>query len=63
MRVHGWRKQTAHWALEKRSVSSSCLVGKGGDSVRVVRVQNNALLKGASAVRLGWCEQAAAVRQ
>ena len=50
--------QTAHWALEKRSVSSSCLVGRGGDSVRVVWVQNNALLKGASAVRLGCCAQA-----
>ena len=30
---------------------------------RVVRVQNNALLKGASAVRQGCCEQAAVVRQ
>ena len=53
VRVHGWRMQTAHTALEKHSVSSSCLVGKGGDSVRVVRVQNNALLIDVSAVRLG----------
>ena len=37
--------------------------GKGCDSVRVVWVQNNALLKGASTVRLGCCAQAAAVRQ
>ena len=39
--------------LEKRSASSPCSAGKGCDSVRVVRVQmqNNALLKGASAVR------------
>ena len=59
----GGRRQTAHWALEKRSVSSSCLVGRGGDSVRNVRVQNNALLKGASAVRLGCCAQVATVRQ
>ena len=54
--------QIAHWALEKRSVSSPCLVGKGGDSVRVMRVQNNAQLKDASAVRLGCCAQAAAIR-
>ena len=39
------------------------LGGKGCDSVRVVRVQNNALLKGASAVRQGCCAQADAVRQ
>ena len=31
------------------------LGGKGCDSVRVVRVQNSALLKGASAVRQGCC--------
>ena len=51
--------QSAHWTLEKSSVSSSCLAGKGCDSVRVVRVQNNALLKGASAVWQGCCAQAA----
>ena len=57
-RVHGWRMQTAHSALEKHSVSSPYLAGKRGDSVRVVRVQNNALLKDASAVRLGCFAQA-----
>ena len=49
-------------ASEKGSVSSPYMVGKGCDSVRVVRVQNNALLKGASTIRLGCCAQAAAVR-
>ena len=24
VRVHGWRMKTAHWALDKRSVSSPC---------------------------------------
>ena len=46
-------------ALSEQSMSG----GQGCDSVCVVRVQNNALFKGASAVRQGCCAKLAAVRQ
>ena len=47
----------------REALREQSMFGKGGDSVRVVRVQNNAQLKGASAVSLGCCARAAAIRQ